>query len=69
MKRYLEEVRGFENVPQLKRFLEEAEILRSGMRLALMNPFLDSEHRVEYKEVFLKLNDKIRELKTMVNGV
>ena len=52
---------------QLKRSLEKAEIMRSGIELVLMIPFLDSKRKGEYEEAFSKLNDEIRELKIMMD--
>jgi hypothetical protein len=53
----------------LKRSLEEAEILRSGVKLALMDPLLDSIRKGEYEEAFAKLSDEIRVMKMMILNV
>ena len=52
---------------QLKRSLEKAEIMRSGIELVLMIPFLDSMRKGEYEEALSKLNDEIRELKIIMD--
>jgi hypothetical protein len=58
---------GLKKMEQLKRSLEEAEIIRTGMKLVLMNPSLNSECKGEYEKAFSKLNDDIRELKIMMD--
>lgn len=58
-----------EYMTDLKSSLEEAEILRSGMKLVLMNPLLDSIRKSEYEKTFAKLSDEIRCLKTMMLNV
>lgn len=69
MKTYREELAGFKNIAQLKRSLEEAEVIKSGMKLVLMNPTLTSERKGEYEKAFLKLNDEIKDLKIMFDYV
>lgn len=66
---YMEEQTKSQNISHLKRSLEEAEILRSGMKLVLMNPLLDSMRKGEYEKAFIKLNDEIRNLKIMMGYV
>jgi hypothetical protein len=58
---------GLKKMEHLKRSLEEAEIIRTGMKLVLMNPSLNSECKGEYEKAFSKLNDDIRELKIMMD--
>jgi len=43
MKSYMEEFTGHKNIQHLKRSLEEAAIIKTGMKLVLMNPYLNSE--------------------------
>jgi hypothetical protein len=69
MNMYNEDTSKLENIADLKRSLEEAEILRSGMKLALMNPLLDSMCKGEYEKAFTKLNNEIRDLKMMMVNV
>ena len=54
---------GSKNIEHLKRSLEEAQIIITGMKLVLMNPSLNSKRKGEYEKAFSKLNDEIRELK------
>jgi len=65
----MEELDGLKNVEHLKRSLEEAEIIKTGMKLVLMNPSLNSECKGKYEIAFSKLRDEIRELKTMMSAV
>lgn len=58
-----------EDMADMKRSLEEAEILRCGMKLILMNPLLDSTRKVEYEKSFIKLNDEIRNIKIMMGSM
>jgi hypothetical protein len=69
MKMYNEDTSKLENIADLRRSLEEAEILRSGMKLVLMNPLLDSMRKGEYEKAFTKLNNEIRDLKMMMVNV
>jgi len=57
------------NMENLKNSLQEAEIIKSGMKLVLMNPSLDCMRRDEYEKAFTKLNDEIRDLKMMMSYV
>ena len=57
------------NIEDLKRSLEEAEIIKTGMKLVLMNPSLNSECKGKYEKAFSKLKDKIRELEIMMDFV
>ncbi|HVO65670.1 MAG TPA: hypothetical protein VMT12_04220 [Syntrophales bacterium] len=59
----IEERPELKEIEYLKHSLEEAEIIKTGMKLVLMNPSLNSDCKDEYEKAFLKLNDKIRELK------
>jgi hypothetical protein len=65
----MEGLDGLKNIEHLKRSLEEAEIIKTGMKLVLMNPSLNSECKGKYEIAFLKLRDEIRELKMMMNAV
>jgi len=69
MKMYSDDTSKLENIAHLKRSLEEAEIIKSGMKLVLMNPSLDSMRKGEYEKAFTKLNDEIRDLKMMMGSV
>jgi hypothetical protein len=51
MKMYRDDSSELEDFADLKRSLEEAEILRSGMKLVLMNPLLDSMRRESMKKL------------------
>ena len=62
-------IRKSTKLPQLKRSYENAQIMRSGMKLVLMMPSLDSRRRSAYKETFSKLNDEIRELKIIMDNM
>ena len=64
----IEERPVLKKMEHLKRSLEEAEIIKTGMKLVLMNPSLNSECKGEYEKAFLKLNDEIRELKIKMDG-
>lgn len=66
---YIEKSKKLDNIVHLKRSLEEAEIIKSCMKLVLMNPSLDSMHKGEYEKAFTKLNDEIRDLKMMMGYV
>lgn len=66
MKVYRDDTSKVEDLADLKRSLEEAQILRSGMKLVLMNPLLDSLRKDEYQKVFMKLNEEIRDLKMVI---
>ena len=59
----IEEHPVLKEMERLKRSLEEAEIIKTGMKLVLMNPSLNSESKNDYERAFSKLNDEIRELK------
>jgi hypothetical protein len=59
----IEEHPGLKEMEHLKRSLEEAEMIKTGMKLVLMNPSLNSDSKGEYEKAFSKLNDEIRELK------
>jgi hypothetical protein len=63
------ELDGLKNIEHLKRSLEEAEMIKTGMKLVLMNPFLDSECKGKYETAFSKLRDEIRALKIMMDAV
>jgi hypothetical protein len=65
----MEELDGLKNIEHLKRSLEEAEIIKTGMKLVLMNPSLNSECKGRYEMAFSKLIDEIRGLKMMMNAV
>jgi len=65
----MEEIVGLNNIENLRRSLEEAEIIKTGMKLILMNPSLDSEHKGKYEKAFSRLSDQIRELKMMMDSV
>lgn len=69
MKSYTEELDGLRNIEHLKRSLEEAEIIKTGMKLVLMNPSLNSECKGKYEIAFSKLRDEIRELKIVMEAV
>ncbi len=62
-----EERPGLKKMEHLKRSLEEAEIIKTGMKLVLMHPSLNPESKGEYEKAFSKLNDDIRELKIMMD--
>jgi len=66
---YSDDTCKLEDITALKRSLEEAEILRSGMKLVLMSPSLDSMRKGEYEKAFTKLNNEIRDLKMMMGYV
>lgn len=66
---YYHNASKLENIAVLKRSLEEAEILRCGMKLILMNPLLDSTRKGEYEKSFMKLNDEIRDIKIMMGSM
>ena len=53
----------------LRKSLEEAQIIRSCTRIALKNPSLDLELRGEYEIACMRLNAEIRELKMRMNNV
>jgi hypothetical protein len=57
------------NVEDLRSCLQEAEIIRSCTRIALMNPSLDPELRDEYEIACMRLNAEIRDLKTRMDNV
>ena len=57
------------NVEDLKSSLEEAEIIRTCARIALMNPALDPELRGEYEIACMRLNAEIRDLKMRMDNV
>jgi hypothetical protein len=57
------------NVEDLKNSLQEAEIIRTCARIALMNPALDPELRGEYEIACMRLNAEIRDLKTRMDNV
>lgn len=59
----IEEHPVLKEMERLKRSLEEAEIIKTGMKLVLMNPSLNSESKNDYERAFSKLNAEIRELK------
>ena len=51
------------NVEDLKNSLQEAEIIRTCARIALMNPALDPELKGDYEIACMRLNAEIRDLK------
>ena len=57
------------NVEDLRKSIEEAEIIRSCARIALKNPSLDPELRGEYEIACMRLNAEIRELKMRMDNV
>ena len=57
------------NVEELKNSLQEAEIIRTCARIALMNPALDPELRGEYEIACMRLNAEIRDLKMRMDNV
>ena len=59
----IEEHPALKEMERLKRSIEEAEIIKTGMKLVLMNPSLNSESKDDYERAFSKLNDEIRALK------
>jgi hypothetical protein len=67
MKRHVDESTGLINEANVKRSLEEAEIMQTGMKLVLMNPAINSRLKREYETAFSKLNDEIKELKIMMD--
>lgn len=69
MKKYIEELTKYKNIEQLNRSLEEAEIIKSGMKLVLMNPTLNLERKRKYEEAFSKLNDTIGQMRTIMDYV
>ena len=69
MKMYSDDTFKLQNIAHLKRSLEEAEIIESGMKLVLMDPSLDSMRKGEYEKALTKLNDEIRDLKMMMNYI
>jgi hypothetical protein len=69
MKRYVDESTGLIDEENVKRSLEEAEIMQTGMKLVLMNPAINSRLKSEYETAFSKLDDEIKELKMMMDGL
>ncbi len=63
MNKSMEEITRVQSMSCLKLSLEEAEIIKTGLKIVLMNPSLNSEYKSEYVRVYAKLNDDIRELK------
>ena len=63
----MEEFTVLKNIEHLKCSLEEAEIIKTGMKLVLMNPSLNSERQSKYKKAFSKLNDEISSMRIMMN--
>ena len=59
----------FKYVEDVRKSLEEAEIIRSCARIALMNPSLDPELKGEYEIACTRLNAEIRDLKMRMNNV
>ncbi|MGO9136179.1 MAG: hypothetical protein ACLP9S_16840 [Syntrophales bacterium] len=59
----------FKDVEDVRKSLEQAEIIRSCARIALMNPSLDPELRGEYEIACMRLNAEIRDLKMMMDDV
>ena len=59
----------FKNDGRCKKSLEEAKIIRTCARIALMNPSLDPELRDEYEIACMRLNAEIRELKMRMDNV
>ncbi|MGZ6275491.1 MAG: hypothetical protein ACXWMI_05195 [Syntrophales bacterium] len=57
------------NLEDLRKSLEEAQIIRSYTRIALKNPSLDLELSGEYKIACMRLNAEIRELRMRMNNV
>ncbi len=66
MQRFVKEMAELGNTSYLKRSLEEAEIMKSGMNLVLMNPCLDTQHRDKYEKALSMLNSKIREIRQKI---
>jgi hypothetical protein len=58
----------FKNVEDVRKSLEEAEIIRTCARIALMNPALDPELRGEYEIACMRLNAEIRDLKLRMDN-
>ena len=56
------------SVEDVRKSLEEAEIIRTCARIALMNPALDSELRGEYEIACMRLNAEIRDLKMRMDN-
>jgi hypothetical protein len=69
MEMYSDDTPILENIAYLKCSLEEAEIIKSGIKLVLMNPLLDSTRKGEYEKTFTKLNDEIRGLKILMGYI
>jgi hypothetical protein len=59
----------FKDVDDVRKSLEEAEIIRTCARIALMNPSLDPEQRGEYEIACVRLNAEIRDLKMRMDDV
>lgn len=59
----------FKNDDDVRKSLEEAKIIRTCARIALMNPSLDPELRDEYEIACMRLNAEIRELKVRMDDV
>ena len=57
------------NVEDVRKSLEEAEIIRTCARIALMNPALDPELRGEYEIACMRLNAEIRDLKMRMDNI
>ena len=56
------------NVEDVRKSLEEAEIIRTCARIALKNPSLDPELKREYEMACMRLNADIRELRIRMNN-
>ncbi len=63
----MEQLYGPKNMEYLKRSLEEAEIVKTGIKLVLMDPSLNSECKGKYEKAFSKLNDEIRSMRIMMD--
>jgi len=57
------------NAEDVRKSLEEAEIIRTCARIALMNPALDPELRGEYEIACMRLNAEIRDLKMRMDNI
>ncbi|HVO65712.1 MAG TPA: hypothetical protein VMT12_04430 [Syntrophales bacterium] len=57
------------NIEDLKRSLQEAEVIRNCASWALRNPSLDPDQRSDYEIAFMRLNTEIRDLKTRIDTV
>ena len=51
----------------MKLSLEEAEVIKTGMKLVLMNPSVNTKLKNDYEKAISLLNDKIAELKQILD--